>query len=157
MALLTQISTATLRESYNGNRGHYPTWLGEAFGWSGQQSIYNICEQIAQMVNRLLPDYFPLGTVKSLLIAVLDAAYKVLAHWFYWDWADRGDQIVSAFDAQVKDYTAKIDDARAKLTATIAAADRWLGDHEKRIQELEKKLGFPIKIGDSLNLYGILP
>lgn len=119
MVYITELTKFQLQTSYKKQTGSYPTWLGDAFGWSGSHSIYNLAEQMCHFIDEIVPDWFPFGTMQSLLTTIIKAAYKVLAHYFYWDWAYRGDQLVKEFDKLIGDYKAKIEKAVADAKAYI--------------------------------------
>jgi len=108
-----------LKESYKNQTGHYPTPLGEVFGWSGAQTIYNIAEQLAEAVDSIFPDYFPFGNVQDLLIAVFQWAYERLAYFSYWDWAYRGDDMTKQFNNIIADYQAKVAQAVQDAKALV--------------------------------------
>ena len=162
---ITQKGTEELKESYKNNRGFYPTWLGEAFGWTGQQIIYNLCEQLCRFLDDLVPEILIIGKIDDILIAVIRAAYNVLAHFFYWDFADRGNEILGQFDRLISDTETKINQAiedakgliereliaplqakaeyiNSQLSAAQGKLDdikRFVDDHEKRLRDLEMK------------------
>lgn len=108
MAKIKEIDGDKLKESYKTQTGHYPTPLGEVFGWSGQRTVYNIVEQMAQGVDSIFPDYFPFGQVQDLMIAVFQWAYNSLGYFAYWDWAYRGDDMTKQFDSIIADYQTKV-------------------------------------------------
>jgi len=108
-----------LKESYKTQTGHYPTALGEVFGWSGAQTIFNIAEQLAEAVDSIFPDYFPFGTVQDLMIAVFQWAYERLAYFAYWDWAYRGDDMTKQFDNIIADYQTKVAQAVQDAKALV--------------------------------------
>lgn len=145
MPKITQIPIEKLRESYRKQTGHDPTWLGDAFGWSGQQSVYNICEQFAEFIDALMPDYFPFSTIQDIAIAILSAAYAVLAHYYYWDWAYRGDDLVKEFNKLVTDTQTKINNAvadmRSKIDAEIIAPIRTnVNNINTKLKDAESRL-----------------
>lgn len=116
---LTEISTQTLKDSYLKQTGHYPTWLGETFGWSGQRSVYNICDTLYSFIDDMMPDYFPFGQVQDVMMAIVAAVYGVIGRWWYWDWAYRGDEIVQQFDNVINDYKARVNQAVQDAKALV--------------------------------------
>jgi hypothetical protein len=156
---IKQIDIDVLKESYKTQSGHYPTWLGEVFGWSGQQTIYNIFEQLAEFTDELVPEILVIGMIDDVLIQIYQAAYNVLAHFAYWDWAYRGDDLAKTFDSIIADYQSKVNQAvqdaknlverefisplrnqTAALQTQIASATAQLGNLNRMIDDAKKTL-----------------
>jgi len=153
---IKQIDINLLKESYKTQTGHYPTPLGEVFGWSGQQTIFNIAEQLAEGIDSIFPDYFPFGTVQDLLIAVFQWAYERLAYFSYWDWAYRGDDMTKQFNNIIADYQAKVaqavQDAKALVEREFIAPLRTqTAALQTQIQLATAKLGNLNSLIDSAN------
>lgn len=156
MAKIKELDGNVLKESYLKQTGHYPTALGEVFGWSGQRTVYNIVEQLAQGVDALFPDYFPFGTVQDLMIAVFQWAYNSLGYFAYWDWAYRGDDMTKQFDNIIADYQTKVaqavQDAKALVEREFIAPLRTqTAALQTQIQLATAKLGNLNSLIDSAN------
>jgi FtsZ-binding cell division protein ZapB len=116
---LTQISIETLKDGYLKDKGHYPTWLGQAFGWAGQQGVYHIFDSLYSFIDDMMPDWFPLNIVQDIMMAVCAGVYALIDKWFYGDWADTGDQIVGKFDEVINDYKARVNQAVQDARALV--------------------------------------
>jgi uncharacterized protein YqgV (UPF0045/DUF77 family) len=116
---LTELSAQTLKDSYLKQTGHYPTWLGETFGWSGHRSVYNICDTLYSFIDDMMPDYFPFGQVQDVMMAIVAAVYGVIGRWWYWDWAYRGDDLVKQFDNIINDYKTRVNQAVQDARALV--------------------------------------
>jgi hypothetical protein len=103
---------AQFKQTYYDHKGHYPSALGEIFGFVGQAAIFNVCDALYAFTDDLFPDNIPLvSTVQDVLMAVYKAVYHFIGQYYYDDWAWSGDQITAKFDDIIADYKAKVNQA----------------------------------------------
>lgn len=119
MAKIAKLSTDSLKEGYKNSEGHYPSYLGELFGWSGNEIAYDVCELFAEGFASLMPDYFPFSVLEGVLVAVCKVVYDSLGQFGYTIFAARGDNVDYEFKKTIDDMTAKIKNEAEALRSQI--------------------------------------
>jgi len=121
------------------------TPIGKVMGYLAELAEYTRWEALATSVDAVFPDWFPLGTVQGLLIAVCDAIYAALYQKAYNSAADRGNEINSQILGWLDDLKLEvqtyIDQARNRLQTLI-------DDLDARVKRLEGIFGLALPTMD---------
>jgi hypothetical protein len=124
-------------------------------GYLSETQTWLKYESIAEGVRAVWAlDFWPLFYVEDALVSIVQWAYDNVYQKAYNSGADQGNQINNEILGWVENLRNEAMSLIGKLDRARSDAETWLRDHEKRIKELEKQTGIPIKMP---SLVGILP
>jgi hypothetical protein len=131
------------------------TPIGKMMGYLSETQTWLKYESIAEGVRAVwVLDFWPLFYVEDALVGIVQWAYDNVYQNAYNSGADQGNQINNEILGWVENLRTEAMSLIGKLDRARSDAEKWLSDHEKRIKELEKQMGIPIKMP---NWVGILP
>ena len=131
------------------------TPIGKMMGYLSESQTWLKYESIAEGVRAVwVFDFWPLSEIENALVGIVQWAYDNVFQTSYNSGADQGNQINNEILGWVEDLRTEAMSLIGKLDRARSDAENWLRDHEKRLKELEKQTGIPIKMP---NWVGILP
>jgi len=131
------------------------TPIGKMMGYLSESQTWLKYESIAEGVRAVwVFDFWPLSEIENALVGIVQWAYDNVFQTSYNSGADQGNQINNEILGWVENLRTEAMSLIGKLDRARSDAETWLRDHEKRLKELEKQTGIPIKMP---SLVGILP
>ena len=131
------------------------TPIGKMMGYLSESQTWLKYESIAEGIRAVwVFDFWPLSEIENALVGIVQWAYDNVFQTSYNSGADQGNQINNEILGWVENLRTEAMSLIGKLDRARSDAETWLRDHEKRLKELEKQTGIPIKMP---SLVGILP
>jgi hypothetical protein len=127
------------------------TPIGKMLGYLSEGQTWLKYEGIAEGVRAVwVLDFFPLSEVENALVGIVQWAYDHAYQLSYNQGADRGNDMTNEIMGWVENLRTEAMSLIGKLDGARIDAENWLSDHEKRIKDLESKLGKPLAFLDEL-------
>jgi len=127
------------------------TPIGKLMGYLNEYSTYLKYESIAEGIRATwVLDFWPLSLIEDALVGIVQWAYDNVYQNAYNYGADKGNQMNNQIMGWIEDLRQQALARIATLDGMIKDAEQWLSNHEKRIKELEKKMGLPVQIPEIL-------
>jgi hypothetical protein len=131
------------------------TEFGKLVGWLSEWQEYLKWEGLAEAIDAVwVWDFFPLSIVQDALIAIVRWVYDVNCQRAYDRGADYGNNMNAQILGWINDLRTAANNELQKLENLSKTFQDFLSNHEKRLKDLEKKMGFPISMPE---LVGKLP
>jgi hypothetical protein len=129
------------------------TPIGKMMGYLSEIQTYLKFESFAEAVRvTWVLDFWPLSYVEDALVGIVQWAYNNAYQNAYNSGADRGNEINKEILGWIEDLRNQTMDLIGKLDRARIDAENWLSDHEKRIKDLESKIGKPLAFSELLKL-----
>lgn len=157
MAKITQ-------KNYKDYVATYPgavTPLGDVFGWAEGEKFYWEMEAWAELIDSLMPDWWPIGDIQNLLISIVQGVYDNQAENRVWKGIDAGNGVWNKINDTIawaqNQINNAVNDMRNKIDSEIIAPIRDKVDRELKpaLEQAQQKINeFQGKVNDFQNSIG---
>lgn len=161
MAKLTQKNYEDYVTTYDTKVHGTVTPLGKVFGWAEGEKFYWEMEAWAELIDSLMPDWWPIGDIQNLLISIVQGVYDNQAENRVWKGIDAGNSVWFKVSDTItwaqNQISNAVNDMRNRIDSEIIAPirDRVEREIKPALDQAQKQINdFQAKVNDFQNSIG---